>query len=185
MKTRPVLTSIVAVLFATAAVFPLGAQSRAASKPTNSRATLTAVQTLPLTCAQAWAAAHKSYPEARAIVTTLAKVSLANRDLTLPNTREAGFDAGKESPTTARPTQMPCSLRSWTSTCGASLERQAADRWDFGEIDPVVSRSKKRNRGERPIPRGSVLSVSAATSTAREIAIMIAVPSMVVNDHAA
>ncbi len=95
MKTRPVLTSIVAVLFATAAVFPLGAQSRAASKPTNSRATLTAVQALPLTCAQAWAAAHKRYPEARAIVTTLAEVSLANRDLTFPNTREAGFDAGK------------------------------------------------------------------------------------------
>jgi hypothetical protein len=29
-----------------------------------------------------------------AIVTTLAKVSLANRELTFPNTREAGIDAG-------------------------------------------------------------------------------------------
>ena len=28
-------------------------------------------------------------------MTTLAEVSLANRDLTFPNTREAGFDAGK------------------------------------------------------------------------------------------
>ena len=50
---------------------------------------------LPLTCAQAWVKAHKSYPEMIAIVKTLARVSLANRDLTFPNTREAGRQAGR------------------------------------------------------------------------------------------
>ena len=78
---RRLLVSIVAVLFAASAV--------------GSARTLSAVQALPLTCAQAWVAAHRSYPDVLAIVTTLAKVSLANRDLTLPNNREAGFDAGR------------------------------------------------------------------------------------------
>ena len=50
---------------------------------------------LPLTCAQVWVKANKSYPQVITIVTTLARVSLANRDLTFPNTREAGTDAGK------------------------------------------------------------------------------------------
>src|SRR5262245_21359371 len=50
---------------------------------------------LPLTCAQAWVKANKTDPEMLSIVTTLARVSLANRDLTFPNTREAGMDAGK------------------------------------------------------------------------------------------
>jgi len=53
------------------------------------------MQALPLTCAQAWVAAHRSYPEVIAIVTTLAKVSLANRDLAIPNDREAGLEAGR------------------------------------------------------------------------------------------
>ena len=56
---------------------------------------LTPEQALPLTCAQAWAASGKRYPDMLAIVTTLAKISLANRSLTLPNTREAGVDAGR------------------------------------------------------------------------------------------
>jgi len=89
------LASIVTVVFAAAAAFPLGAQSRATTKPVSRAHTLTAGQALPLTCAQAWAAAHKSYTEVLPIVTTLAKVSLANRDLTFPNTRDAGFDAGR------------------------------------------------------------------------------------------
>jgi hypothetical protein len=50
---------------------------------------------LPLTCAQAWLQGGKSYPGLLAVVDTLARVSLANRDLTFPNTREAGLDAGK------------------------------------------------------------------------------------------
>ena len=95
MLRRPVLVSIAAVLFAAAAAFPMGAQSRAAAKSAGTVPTLSAVQTLPLTCAQAWAAAHKSYAEVVPIVKTLAKVSLVNRNLVLPNTREAGLDAGK------------------------------------------------------------------------------------------
>lgn len=82
------------MLFAAAATFPMGAQSRAA-KSTGTVPALSAVQMLPLTCAQAWAAAHKSYAEVVPIVKTLAKVSLVNRNLVLPNTREAGLDAGK------------------------------------------------------------------------------------------
>jgi len=96
MLTRPLLVSIAAVLVAaTAVVFPMGAQSRAPAKSAVSAPTVSAVQALPLTCAQAWAAAHKSYAQVLPIVTTLAKVSLVNRDLVLPNTRETGLDAGK------------------------------------------------------------------------------------------
>jgi hypothetical protein len=65
----------------------------AQQKPSKSKWTATDV--LPLTCAQAWAKAGKAYPEMLSIVVTLARVSLANRDLTFPNTREAGLEAGK------------------------------------------------------------------------------------------
>jgi hypothetical protein len=57
--------------------------------------TLTMDEALPLTCEQAWIAGGKSYEPMVAIVKTLAKVSLANRRLTLPNTKEAGLEAGK------------------------------------------------------------------------------------------
>jgi hypothetical protein len=50
---------------------------------------------LPLTCAQAWEKAGKTYPKMLSIMVTLARVSLANRDLTFPDTREAGLEAGK------------------------------------------------------------------------------------------
>jgi hypothetical protein len=95
MKTQRRLQASIVALVLAAAVSSLGAQSGSAKKPAGSAATLSAVQALPLTCAQAWVAAHRSYPEVRAVVTTLAKVSLANRNLTFPNSREAGFDAGK------------------------------------------------------------------------------------------
>jgi hypothetical protein len=95
MMRRPLLVSIAAVLFAAAIAFPIGAQPRAARKSGGSAPTLSAIQALPLTCTQAWVAAHKSYPEVLAIVTTLAKVSLANRNLALPNKRDAGLDAGR------------------------------------------------------------------------------------------
>jgi len=94
MLRRPLLVSVAAVLFAAAAVFPMGAQSRAAAQSAGSAPTVSAVQALPLTCAQAWAAAHENYAEVLPIVTTLAKVSLVNRNLMLPNTRETGLDAG-------------------------------------------------------------------------------------------
>ena len=57
--------------------------------------TLTMEQALPMTCEQAWIAGGQSYAPMLATVKTLAKVSLANRNLTFPNTREAGKDAGK------------------------------------------------------------------------------------------
>jgi len=95
MMRRPLLVSIAAALFAAAIAFPIGAQSRAARRPVGGTPALSAVQALPLTCTQAWLAAHKSYPEVLAIVTTLAKVSLANRNLTIPNRRDAGLDAGR------------------------------------------------------------------------------------------
>jgi hypothetical protein len=50
---------------------------------------------LMLTCAQAWEKAGKGYQGMLAIVTTLARVSLINRGLTFPNTREAGLEAGR------------------------------------------------------------------------------------------
>ena len=53
------------------------------------------VQAMPLTCAEAWIASEKDYTQLRGIVITLAKVSLVNRDLTIPDNREAGLDAGK------------------------------------------------------------------------------------------
>lgn len=52
-------------------------------------------EALPLTCAQAWVESGKTYPGLLAVVEALAKVSLANRDLTFPSTHEAGVDAGK------------------------------------------------------------------------------------------
>lgn len=64
-------------------------------RPTKSATIAQAQQALPLTCVQAWVAAKKSYPQMINTVKTLARVSLANRDLTFPNTREAGLDAGK------------------------------------------------------------------------------------------
>jgi len=54
-----------------------------------------ATDLLPLTCAQAWQKADKQKPQMLSIVITLARVSLANRDLTFPNTRDAGTDAGQ------------------------------------------------------------------------------------------
>jgi hypothetical protein len=66
----------------------------AQATPAASVNALKAEDLLPMTCAQAWAAAGKRYPEMLSIVSTLAKVSLANRDLDFPNTKEAGWDAG-------------------------------------------------------------------------------------------
>ena len=92
---NPVLYICIIAVVVTSALPQLGAQGTAGSRQAPPIAsTLTADQALPLTCAQAWAVAGKSYGPMLAIVTTLAKVSLANRELTFPNTREAGIDAG-------------------------------------------------------------------------------------------
>lgn len=94
MKNPILYLCIIAVIVA-GALSQLGAQGLAGSRQPIIASTLTADQALPLTCAQAWAVAGKSYGPMLAIVTTLAKVSLANRELTFPNTREAGIEAGK------------------------------------------------------------------------------------------
>ena len=94
MKPRHFLLAIVVAV--AAAIAPLlSAQSPAAKKIVNAQPALTPAQALPLTCAQAWIAAEKDYAKMRAVVISLAKVSLVNRDLTFPNQRDAGVDAGK------------------------------------------------------------------------------------------
>ena len=94
MKTRHLLTTLVIVLAAAIAA-AVDAQAPATRSTATTPSALTAIQALPLTCAQAWITSGKSYPQMRAIVIELAKVSLVNRDLTLPNRREAGLDAGQ------------------------------------------------------------------------------------------
>lgn len=108
MTTRIAATWTLAGLLAASAP-PLGAQApveqpaptaatKATAKPAPKAAAkpraLKAEELMPMTCAQAWAAAGKQYPAMYDIVATLATVSLTNRDLTFPNTKEAGIDAG-------------------------------------------------------------------------------------------
>jgi hypothetical protein len=94
MRMRHLLLSIVAVV-AAATVPQYAAQSPAPKKVVATPPALTAAQALPLTCAQAWIASQKDYAQMRAVIVSLAKVSLVNRELTFPNQREAGLDAGK------------------------------------------------------------------------------------------
>jgi hypothetical protein len=93
MTTRVLYACGVAVVIAVA-IAQLSSQGPNGARPAPIASTLTADQALPLTCAQAWAVAGKSYGPMLSIVMTLAKVSLANREFTFPNTREAGIDAG-------------------------------------------------------------------------------------------
>ena len=94
MKTGHVLLALVMAL--AAAIVPLlAAPSAAARKVAIVQPELTAMQALPLTCAQAWIASEKDYGRMRKLVIALAKVSLVNRDLTFPDNRDAGIDAGK------------------------------------------------------------------------------------------
>jgi len=94
MKTHFLLPYLIAA--ALGAVVPaLWAQAPAQKAAAGTPPVLTIDQALPMTCEQAWIAGGKSYAPMLATVRTLAKVSLANRNLTLPNTREAGMEAGK------------------------------------------------------------------------------------------
>ena len=90
---RHLLTSLV-VIMAAAIAASIDAQAPATGDGAGNPAPLTAAQALPLTCAQAWIASGKSYAEMRMVVIELAKVSLVNRELTFPNRRDAGLDAG-------------------------------------------------------------------------------------------
>jgi hypothetical protein len=79
------------------AVALAGTLSAAAAqrKPTAQKTKWTATDVLPLTCAQAWAKSNKQYSGMLSIAVTLGRVSLANRNLTFPDTREAGLEVGK------------------------------------------------------------------------------------------
>ena len=94
MKMRFLLAWMIAVALAWT-VPRLAAQATAQKTAGGNVPTLTLDEALPLTCEQAWVAGGKSYQPMMAIVKTLAKASLANRNLTFPNTREAGIEAGK------------------------------------------------------------------------------------------
>lgn len=94
MTKRAGIRTLVAVTVALATAVALGAQTTASSTA-KAKTAWTAEDALPLTCAQAWVESGKTYPGLLKIVTTLARVSLANRDLEFPNTKEAGLDAGK------------------------------------------------------------------------------------------
>jgi hypothetical protein len=93
MNARVSLLLLVVVL--TARFLNAGAQPPTARRTATRTFSVDAERALPMTCVQAWSASGKRYPQMLAIVTTLAKVSLANRNLTFPNTRQAGLDAGK------------------------------------------------------------------------------------------
>ncbi len=67
----------------------------AQQKPAPPKTQWAATDVLPLTCAQAWEKSGRTYPKMLSIVVTLARVSLANRNLTFPDTREAGLETGK------------------------------------------------------------------------------------------
>ena len=94
MNSRVGLLLVVAAGLAVAVV-DTRAQPKPAARPATTTFAADAGRALPMTCVQAWTASGRRYPEMLAIVTTLAKVSLTNRNLTLPNSREAGQDAGR------------------------------------------------------------------------------------------
>ncbi len=92
---RSVLQACVVVALLGAALPRLGAQVAGTNQAATPTVSLTAEQALPLTCAQAWVVSGKDYASMLGIIVTLAKVSMVNREVTFPNTREAGVDAGK------------------------------------------------------------------------------------------
>ena len=94
MKRRIGLSLVGAIVLAVVAPH-LSTHTSAVAGARQESSTVKAEEVLPLTCVQAWVASGKNYPEMLAVVKTLARVSLANRDLTFPNSREAGLDAGR------------------------------------------------------------------------------------------
>ena len=79
----------------TGAAIDSGAQPPASHRQPRNATAAEIEPLLPLTCVQAWSASGRRYPQMLTIVTKLARVSLANRHLKLPDTREAGLDAGR------------------------------------------------------------------------------------------
>jgi hypothetical protein len=92
MSHRAILTIAIGIFIALSLVLSGAAPIQQTASAKSARA---AEDVLPLTCAQAWVKAEKKYDNMIAIVKTLARVSLANRELKFPDTRAAGQDAGK------------------------------------------------------------------------------------------
>jgi hypothetical protein len=86
---------VVAAGLALGVVAGLVAHAPTSPAQPQARTTWMAEDALPLTCAQAWVESGKTYRGLLGILKPLAIVSLANRDLEFPNTKEAGIDAGK------------------------------------------------------------------------------------------
>src|SRR5262245_49577358 len=93
MTNRTCGVLVMALAVVSASIFSMVAIAQ--QKPAPAKTDRAVTDLLPMTCAQAWVKSNKSVPKLLPIVKTLARVSLANRELTLPNTREAGLDAGK------------------------------------------------------------------------------------------
>ena len=93
--TRRVVLSVLAAATLTAAVTQVSTYRPADAAAPPDPAIAQAEKALPLTCVQAWMESEKSYPKMLDVVKTLGRVSLANRDLTFPSSREAGLDAGR------------------------------------------------------------------------------------------
>jgi hypothetical protein len=96
--TMRLLGAFLMVAALVSAASTLDAQTAAkkpATRGTSGRTvSVSATRALSMTCLQAWTAAGKNYAPMLDIVKTLAKMSLTNRNLTFPNSREAGIDAG-------------------------------------------------------------------------------------------
>jgi YmgD protein len=96
MTSRLGVTIALAAVLAAAPV-PARAQSTAAAPPSSKPAapqTFKVVELIPMTCAQAWAVSGKDYARMYRVLAALATVSLSNRDLRFPDSKEAGLDAG-------------------------------------------------------------------------------------------
>jgi hypothetical protein len=102
MRRNPVRTFIrISGMAAAAAAFAVAlsltayaGQAKSQAVPPKPQKVWKAEEALRFTCAQAWVAAGESYEGVLKIVETLAQVSLENRVLAFPDTREAGLDAG-------------------------------------------------------------------------------------------
>ena len=94
MKRQVALSLIVAALIAIA-VTQISAHRPLGAGMARSSSIVDAEEALPMTCVQAWVASGKSVPEMLGTVRTLARVSLANRELTFPDSRDAGLEVGK------------------------------------------------------------------------------------------
>jgi hypothetical protein len=101
--TNRLLNTLALVVACTAVAVPAGAQGTAkpatattsTAKPAPAAKDLRLVEVLPMTCAEAWAASGRSYTEMFRIMAAMATLSLNNRELIFPNTKEAGDDAGR------------------------------------------------------------------------------------------